>query len=95
MHTLNVRQLRALSIVAPGTLALRDSSTFALMTFSLTVEDADRCGFWALHVNQDGDVAHHYNANRDDALAGRIVWTSYADLIQQDADARMEAMGLH
>ena len=87
MLTVNTKQLRALSIVAPGTLALSEDK-FLTTRWLTTVDDCARSGVWLIEVDRDGNVTEHLTLDR-----GTIV-TSYADLIARDSEAHMEAMGL-
>ncbi len=55
MLTLNPRQLRVLSHVAPGTLLLTNDS-MAATTFLTTEDDRARSNIWAITLDQDGNV---------------------------------------
>ena len=55
MHTLNVRQLRVLAHVAPGTLALAQD-TFASVLFVTAEDDRIRSNIWGIEIGRDGDV---------------------------------------
>ncbi len=80
MHTFNVRQLRALSIVAPGTLALRDDSNYARLVLITTEDDRQRSGIERIEVDQSGNVVEFFTMGR------LSIRTRYADLLQLAAE---------
>lgn len=78
MHTLNARQLRALAIVTPGTLAIRDDSNYARMVFQTSEEDRERSGVERIEVDQHGNVTEHLTMGREP------ITTSYSVLVEKE-----------
>jgi hypothetical protein len=82
MH-LNVRQMKALAAVAPGTLRYRENSRQPWATFALTDDDAHRCGYHTLAVNTDGSVMYIF------PNAGSRI-ESYDTIMQRQREAQAE-----
>lgn len=59
MHTISTRQARALSIVAPGTVAIRDDSTPSLLRVLVSTDDRIRSGIVMLDIDAIGNVRYH------------------------------------
>lgn len=83
MHTINPRQARALSIVAPGTVAIREDSTASLLRFIVSTDDRLRSGVALIDIDRGGNVTNHLTNCSE-------VRESYLDLIVRDNEARLE-----
>ena len=93
MLTLNVRQITALSIVAPGTLALIDDN-FPAPRFGLTEHDRCRTGVWSITVDQHGNVTRHFDQAVRNQTGYANETTPYQDLLRQRAETIAECLAL-
>lgn len=86
MHTINVRQARAMSIIAPGTLAIREDSSPSNLILLPATDDIIRTGCWRYDIDGHGNVTYFFVA-----ATKRISHRdSYLDLIASDNEARLE-----
>lgn len=82
MHTLNVRQLRSLAFVAPGTLALAQDN-FADVLFITAEDDRIRSNVWGVRVDRDGNIALLTDSGPD-------IFRTYDDLMRTQREIILE-----
>lgn len=87
MLTLNPKQLRALSIVAPGTLCQSGHTIGGEPFFITTDDDAARSGIWGIVAYGNGNIGL-YTKQRSTGEQPTI--TAYADLIERQRAADEE-----
>jgi hypothetical protein len=89
MLTLNTRQLRALSIVAPGTLAHSGYTTGGVPFFITTQDDTARSGIWGIASYSDGSIGFYTGAQQTSEQQPTI--REYDELVAEHDDALREA----
>jgi hypothetical protein len=86
LTTITTKQARVLSILAPGTVALRDEQLHGAVTAIVSVDDTARSGIWLLIVQANGDVRIRYTYG----AGGQHDDLTYAEVVAREHEAANE-----